>query len=48
VDERVVAELLALQCGVISRRQVLAAGGHDHDIARRLRRRLWARIHDGV
>lgn len=48
MDERAVAELLALQCGVVSRRQVLAAGGEDHDIARHLRRRLWARIHDGV
>ncbi len=48
MDEIAVAELLALQCGVISRRQVLAAGGRDHDIARRLRRRLWARVHDGV
>jgi hypothetical protein len=48
MDDVTVAELLALQCGVISRRQVLAAGGHDHDIARQLRRRLWARVHDGV
>jgi hypothetical protein len=48
MDEIVVAELLALQSGVISRRQLLAAGGHDHDIARLLRRRIWARIHDGV
>jgi hypothetical protein len=48
MDEDAMAELLALQSGVISRRQVLAAGGVDHDIARLLRRRIWARIHDGV
>ena len=40
--------MLALQYGVISRRQVLAAGGRDHDIARQLRRRIWARVHEGV
>lgn len=40
--------LLAGQSGVISRRQVLACGGHDHDIERLLRRREWARIHEGV
>ena len=43
-----VAALLDLQAGVISRRQVLEAGGADKDIARCLRRRLWARVHDGV
>jgi hypothetical protein len=48
MDEIAIAELLALQSGVISRRQVVAAGGVDHDIARLLRRRIWARIHDGV
>jgi hypothetical protein len=48
VDEIAIAELLALQSGVISRRQVLAAGGLDHEIARLLRRRIWARVHDGV
>lgn len=48
MDERVIAELLMLQSGVISRAQVLDAGGCDHDIARHLRRRIWARIHDGV
>jgi hypothetical protein len=41
-------ELMELQAGVISRRQVLAAGGGDHDIRRRLRRREWALVHDGV
>jgi hypothetical protein len=48
MNELAIAELLALQSGVISRPQVLAAGGCDHDIARHLRRRIWARIHDGV
>jgi hypothetical protein len=48
VDENAIAALLALQRGVISRRQVLAAGGVDHEIARLLRRRIWARVHDGV
>ena len=48
VDDLAIAGLLTLQCGVISRRQVLAAGGRDHDIARQLRRRIWARVHDGV
>jgi hypothetical protein len=48
MNEVTIAELLALQSGVISRRQVLAAGGCDPDIARHLRRRIWARIHDGV
>jgi hypothetical protein len=36
------------QHGVISRRQVLAAGGTDDDIERLVRRRVWARIHAGV
>jgi hypothetical protein len=48
MDEIAIAELLAMQSGVISRGQVLAAAGGDHDIARLLRRRIWARIHDGV
>jgi hypothetical protein len=39
---------LALQDGVISRAQVLAAGGDDRLIVRRLRRREWARVHPGV
>lgn len=48
MDKEAIAELLSLQSGVISRHQVLAAGGVDHDVARLLRRRIWARIHDGV
>jgi hypothetical protein len=43
-----VAELLELQSGVISRRQVHDAGLGDHDIRRYLRRREWAPVHDGV
>lgn len=40
--------ILAAQEGVISRRQVLACKGDDADIERRIRRRVWARIHQGV
>jgi very-short-patch-repair endonuclease len=43
-----IEELMALQAGVVSRRQVLAAGFGDHDIRRLLRRREWALVHDGV
>lgn len=39
---------LAVQAGVISRRQVLATGAQPHDIRRLLRRNLWARVHLGV
>lgn len=42
------AAILAAQDGVISRRQVLGCGGSDIDIERKIRRREWARIHDGV
>lgn len=48
MDEATVAELLEQQDGVLSRRQVLACGGDDNDIERLIRRRIWARIHDGV
>jgi hypothetical protein len=41
-------ELLALQSGVVSRRQAHECELRDHDIRRRLRRREWARVHDGV
>jgi hypothetical protein len=47
VEARIQA-LLRLQDGVISRRQVRAAGAQDADIERRLRRREWARVHPGV
>jgi hypothetical protein len=48
MDEREVARLQRRQCGVISRRQVLDNGGSDLDIARLVRRREWARVHEGV
>jgi hypothetical protein len=40
-------DLTLLQEGVVSRRQVLAAGGDDNLIERHLRRR-WAAVHPGV
>ncbi|SHV51415.1 Uncharacterised protein [Mycobacteroides abscessus subsp. abscessus] len=43
-----IADILGRQAGVISRRQVLAAGRHDPYIRRMVRRNEWARIHDGV
>jgi hypothetical protein len=43
-----VGDVLRDQAGVISRRQALDCGLRPHDIARMLRRREWARIHDGV
>lgn len=43
-----IVEILSEQAGVISRRQVLAAGLPNHHIRRMLRRREWARVHDGV
>lgn len=41
-------DLLRDQDGVVSRAQVLACGGGVHDIRRRLRRREWAGVVDGV
>jgi len=46
VDE--VDKLMRDQDGLVSRRQAIAAGLAPHDIARRLRRREWATVHDGV
>ncbi len=43
-----VRALLEVQSGVVSRRQALSAGLHDHDVRRLVRRREWARVHDGV
>jgi hypothetical protein len=43
-----ISGVLAAQCGVISRSQVLTAGGDDRLITRMLRRRQWARVHPGV
>ncbi|MET0838077.1 MAG: type IV toxin-antitoxin system AbiEi family antitoxin domain-containing protein, partial [Marmoricola sp.] len=42
------ATRLALQSGVISRRQALAAGLEPHDLRRLVRRREWAAVHPGV
>lgn len=42
------ADLLALQDGVIARRQVLACGLPPAYVARRLRRRDWVPVHPGV
>jgi hypothetical protein len=42
------AALLRHQGGVVSRRQALGTGLDDDDIARRLRRREWARLYRGV
>lgn len=44
----VIAEILGAQGGVVSRRQVLAAGLNNAFIERKLRRRVWARVHRGV
>ena len=48
VDYDAIPALLERQDGVICRRQVLACGGAHHDIRRKLRRREWAVVHDGV
>jgi hypothetical protein len=44
----ILARHLALQAGVISRRQALSAGLEPHDVRRLLRRREWALLHPGV
>lgn len=43
-----VGEVLRQQDGVISRRQALDSGLHEHQIRRLLRRNEWARVHAGV
>lgn len=48
LDEGALLRLLAAQDGVVSRAQVRAAGAGDLLIRRRLRRREWARVHEGV
>lgn len=40
--------LLAMQDGVIARRQLLAAGWGQTQVARKLRRREWVQVHPGV
>jgi hypothetical protein len=48
VDHREIERLLRQQCGVVSRRQVLAAGGTDNDLQRMVRRRELTRVFEGV
>ncbi len=48
MDDSEVIRVLAAQSGLVSRAQVVAAGGGDHDVARMLRRRRWAQVHPGV
>lgn len=48
MDEDALAGLIQSQDGVLSRRQVVAMGGSDNDIETALRRRRWARMHNGV
>lgn len=43
-----IAELLALQDGVISRRQALVHGMTPTEVARKVRRREWVQVHTGV
>ena len=48
-EPRAYADLLALQSGVVSRRQLLDdAGLQPHDLQRLVRRRDLVRVHDGV
>lgn len=47
-DEGELEATLSAQDRVISRRQVRVCGFDDVEIERRIRRREWARIHDGV
>lgn len=48
MDDAALERLLHHQHGVVSRSQVLGAGGTDSDIETALRRRRWARLHEGV
>ncbi len=48
MDQRELGRLLRLQCGVVSRLQILAVGGSDVDIKRLLRRRMLASVFAGV
>ena len=43
-----VDEILDLQAGVVARRQLIARGWTNHEIARMLRKRLWARVLEGI
>ncbi|MGK2866203.1 MAG: type IV toxin-antitoxin system AbiEi family antitoxin domain-containing protein [Mycobacterium sp.] len=48
MDQKEYASLLALQSGVVSRRQLHDAGLEPHDLKRLLRQRDLVRLHDGV
>jgi hypothetical protein len=48
MDLTALADLMREQSGVVARRQVLAAGIGDSFIDKRLRRKDWARVHNGV
>ncbi len=48
LDHAGLLELLNVQDGAVSRRQVLDLGGTDHDLARLLRRRDLVTVHPGV
>jgi len=48
MDTDSIIRLLDQQEQVLSREQVIARGGSDNDIARKLRRREWAQVHPGV
>ena len=48
MDQKQDAALLALQSGVVSRRQLHDAGLEPHDLKRLLRQRDLVRLHDGV
>ena len=48
MDRRAYADLLALQSGVVSRRQLTGLGVEVHDLQRLLRRRDLVRVHTGV
>ena len=48
MDQQAYAELLALQSGVVSRRQLTGLGVEAHDLQRMLRRRDLVRVHPGV
>lgn len=48
MDEKQYASLLALQSGVVSRRQLHEAAFRPHDLKRLLRRRDLVRLHEGV
>lgn len=48
LDQDALRRLMRRQSGVVSRRQVMEVGGDDVDIRGMIRRRQWARVHEGV